>query len=299
MPTPALPRSVRLLDGPGGLPLLRVSTPGGTGEVFLHGAQLSSWTPAGHSPVLWMSDASRFADNTPIRGGVPICFPWFGPHPDRPDLPLHGFARLSSWTLREASEHNGATSLSFTFADSEQTRASVWPHQFEARYTVTIGTDLRLDFDVVNKDTVSFSFEAALHNYYAIGNVLTTRVLGLEGHEFIGESESGRESHPVQLGVAIDRDYPTATTAQIEDLGNHRVITIATQGADGAVLWNPGPDRAREVEDFDDDGWPHMVCFESANIGDSRITLAPGERHSMRTTVTVEHLESPRAVDNA
>ncbi len=267
---------------------MRVSAAGGTGEVFLHGAHLTSWTPAGQSPVLWMSDASRFAENSPIRGGVPICFPWFGLHADHPEAPQHGFARLSTWALTEASEHGPASSLVFRLSDTEQTRASVWPHRFEAIYTVTIGSELRLEFEVVNLDTVDFSFEAALHNYYAIGNVLSTRVHGLEGHQFFSSSASGREEAPVQLGTAVDRRYPTVTTARIEDSDNHRVIAVASDGSDGAVLWNPGPDKARAMEDFSDDGWPQMVCFETANIGESRITLAPGERHSMRATVSVE-----------
>ena len=288
MPTPALPRSVQFLDGPDGLPFFRVSAAGGTGEVFLHGAHLVSWTPAAQSPVLWMSDTSRFADNTPIRGGVPICFPWFGLRADHPDAPQHGFARLSDWALGGASDHGSATSLEFRLTDTEQTRASAWPHRFEAIYTVTIGSELRLDFKVMNRDTVDFSFEAALHNYYAIGDVLSTRVHGLEGHEFSSSSASGREEAPVQLGTAVDRRYPTVTTARIEDSDNHRVITVTSEGSDGAVLWNPGPDKTRAMGDFSDGGWPQMVCFETANIGESRVTLAPDERHSMRATVTVE-----------
>lgn len=288
MPTPALPSSVRLLTGPGGLPLLRVSAAGGTGEVFLHGAHLASWTPAGQRPVLWMSEASRFAENTPIRGGVPICFPWFGMLPDRPEAPQHGFARLSDWVLSAASEHGPATSLEFRLTDTEQTRASAWPHRFEATYTVTIGSELRLELEVVNRDIADVGFEAALHNYYAIGDVFATRVHGLEGHEFSSSSGSGREEAPVQLGAAIDRRYPTVTAARIEDSDNHRMIIVASAGSDGAVLWNPGPDKARAMEDFSDDGWPRMVCFETANIGRSRIVLAPGERHSMSATVRVE-----------
>ena len=288
MPTPALPPSVQLLTGPGGLPLLRVSTAGGTGEVFLHGAHLVSWTPAGQSPVLWMSDTSRFAENTPIRGGVPICFPWFGLRADHPDVPQHGFARLLDWALIEVSDNGPATSIEFRLTDTKQTRRSAWPHRFEANYTVTIGSELQLELEVVNRDTVNISFEAALHNYYAIGDALATLVHGLEGHEFFSSAASGREEAPVQLGTAVDRRYPTVTTARIEDSDNHRVITVTSEGSDGAVLWTPGPDKARAMEDFSDDGWPHMVCFETANIGESRLTLAPGERHSMRATVRVE-----------
>ncbi|HEY9499836.1 MAG TPA: D-hexose-6-phosphate mutarotase [Terrimesophilobacter sp.] len=288
MPTPALPASVQLRTGSGGLSFLRVTTAGGSGEVFLHGAHLVSWTPAGQSPVLWMSGTSRFAENTPIRGGVPICFPWFGMHADHPEAPQHGFARLSDWELSGASEHGPSTSLEFRLSDTDRTRASAWPHRFEAIYTVTIGSELRLRLEVVNRDTTDVSFEAALHNYYAIGDILATRVYGLEGHEFTSSTETGTDEVPLQLGNPVDRRYPTVTTAQIEDAASHRVISITSAGSAGAVLWNPGQDKARAMEDFDDDGWPHMVCLETANIGDSQITLAPGERHSMSATIRVE-----------
>jgi len=287
MMTQVLPRSVQLLDGPGGLPFLRVNAPGGAGEIFLHGAHLTSWTPTGQRPALWMSDVSRFAENTPIRGGVPICFPWFGLRTDHPVAPQHGFARLAEWTLTGASESGDAVRLEFRLTDTEQTRESPWPYRFEAIYTVTIGSKLQLEFEVVNRDTRGFSFEAALHNYYAIDDLLSTRVLGLEGHEFFSDSVPGKAQTPVQLGGAINRRYPTVTGGRIEESTIRRMVTVSSAGSEGVVLWNPGPDTARAMEDFSDSGWPNMVCFETCNIGESQIELAPGKRHLMCVTVTV------------
>jgi glucose-6-phosphate 1-epimerase len=139
----ALPASVRAETGRGGLARAVVSTPAARAEVYLQGAHVTAWAPAGQADVIWVSEASAFAPGAPIRGGVPVCFPWFGPHPSG-EAPLHGFARTSDWTLVEVTEHGDEVALVLTLSDTEATRASVWPHPFEARDTVTVGAHLTL-----------------------------------------------------------------------------------------------------------------------------------------------------------
>ena len=237
-----------------------------------------------------MSRASRFAPGAPIRGGVPICFPWFGPHATNPDAPLHGFARLAEWTLRRVEDRGDSVSIHLELTDDEQTRSSEWPYRFRADFTVTFGSDLELELDVVNLDDVEFGFEAAFHNYYEVGDLHRTKVSGLEGLEFISDLERGREDAPIELSGPISRRYLAADTGRIEDFANGRAITIAATGSTNVVLWNPGPEIAGTMEDFNSADWPHMVCFETGNIGASRITLAPGEHHAMRATVSTARL---------
>ena len=287
---PELPPSTRRVKGPGGLPLLRVDGPTGSGEVFLHGAHVRSWIPSGERPVLWMSRTSRFAPATPIRGGVPICFPWFGPHATNPEAALHGFARLTDWNLRCVEDRGDSVSIQLELTDDEQTRSSEWPYRFRADFTVTFGIDLELELDVVNLDEVEFGFEAAFHNYYEVGDLHRTKVSGLEGREFVSDLESGRERAPVKLSGPISRRYLAADRGRIEDVANGRAITISATGSTSVVLWNPGAEIARTMEDFSEGDWPHMVCFETGNIGESRITLAPGEHHAMRATVSIARL---------
>jgi len=287
--SPAVPPA-ELREGPGGLAVVRLTTAEGVAEVFLHGAHLASWTPRGHQPVLWMSDSSRFAAGSPIRGGVPICFPWFNRHPEHPEAPQHGFARIQPWSLEEVAEEDGSVRAVFRLTDTELSRASLWPYRFEARYSVTLGAELGLELAVENRDDTEFGFEAALHSYYAVGDVRRTLVHGLTGLEFSSEGGAvAREDLPVQVGEGISRRYTTATSARIEDAANQRAITISSEGAFGAILWNPGPAGAALLPDFADDGWSSMLCFENCNLGAGMIQLPPGGRHLMRTLVSVSH----------
>lgn len=286
-----LPSSATLDAGPGGLRRLTIDAPGGTAEVFLHGAHLASWTPAGHRPVLWMSGSSRYSSNAPIRGGVPVCFPWFGFHTGRPEAPQHGFARLSPWELSDVGETGDAVRATLRLTDSDESRSSPWPHRFEATYTVSIGAELQLTLEVVNRDRTAFSFEEALHTYFAVGDVCASRITGLEELPYYDADGSSpqQQATPLQIESGISQRYPTGAAAAIADHSNHRLIRINRPAGHGTIVWNPGPETARGMEDFDDAGWTNMVCVETCNIKAGAIRLEPGQRSLLRTTVTVEH----------
>jgi glucose-6-phosphate 1-epimerase len=286
----ALPKSVELRAGHGGLPMLYVQSSAGSGEIYLHGGHVASWTPAGAAPVLWTSSASKFDLGFPIRGGVPICFPWFGMKDGHPDAPLHGFARISPWQLVKVDDSFGSVTVQLRLTDSAESRASAWPHRFELLYTVTFGSELRLSIDVSNSDDNSgFGFEAALHNYYAVANSRKVIVSGLEGHDFIanGDASVVRENTPVCIGEGVSRRYLSANEAVIHDDGNARSIHIHSTGATGAVLWNPGAETAKAMADFTDGEWTKTVCFETCNIDGAAVWLNPGETHSMTAVISV------------
>jgi glucose-6-phosphate 1-epimerase len=200
-----LPPSVRLETGPGGLAVLRVNAPGGTGEIFVDGAHVTSWIPTGQLPVLWMSDTSRFISGSPIRGGIPICFPWFGKYASYPERPQHGFARISAWELIDVHESGTSVTIVLRLTDSEISRRSSWPHRFEATYTVSLGTELELTLDVVNRDKSAITFEEALHTYYAVGDVHKTRIDGLENLNYHdGDTSFPRQNaQPLRIGSGI------------------------------------------------------------------------------------------------
>ncbi len=241
--------------------------------------------------MLWMSDDSRYAEGEPIRGGIPICFPWFNRLPEHPDAPQHGFARIQPWALDEVRQEDGRLRAQFRLKDSKLSRASIWPYQFAARYAVTLGEELDLVLEVQNRGDVQFGFEAALHTYFAIGDVRLARVRGLTGLDFYNDDSScARESSPVRILDGVSRRYPAATSATIDDPTNGRSIHVASEGATGAVLWNPGPVRAAAIPDFADVGWRGMLCFENCSIGDANVRLEPGATHRMRTTVSVSAL---------
>jgi len=285
-----LPSSVELGQGQGGLAIARVFAPTGTAEVYLRGAHVSAWTPAGGTPVIWMSEQSEYAPGVPLRGGVPICFPWFAAHPTDATAPSHGFARLADWQLVEAREAGDDVVLVFVLTDTEASRASAWPHRFEARYTVTVGARLSLALEVTNRDTGEVSFEEALHTYLAVADIHQTEVAGLEGAPFTDRLTGPRpaESAPVRFDAETDRIYlNTTATTTVTDASTGRFITVAKQGSASTVVWNPWIDKAAAMADFGDTEYTGMVCVETCNIRDNTITLAPGESHEISVSYSV------------
>ncbi|TFC77251.1 hypothetical protein E3O45_07775 [Cryobacterium sp. TMS1-20-1] len=284
---PQLPASVVIGVGQGGLPVVRVNGRAGAAEVYLQGAHVTSWSPAGASSVLWMSEFSEFAPGKPIRGGVPICFPWFGPHETDATAPPHGFARLAEWRLVQASEVGDSVELVFGLTDNDL--RSTWPYRFEALYTVTVGARLGLALQVRNLDDVAVTFADAFHTYLNVADVHDVEVSGFEDLAFIDRlaepSAQFAEGHPVTFLAETDRIYlGTSAAAHISD-GTGRSLSISTEGSQSRVVWNPWIAKAAAMPDFGADEWTGMVCVETANVLSDTITLAPGETHTMSAVI--------------
>jgi glucose-6-phosphate 1-epimerase len=290
----ALPSSVSwALRSP--LPRLDVALPSATAQVYLHGGHLAAWQPAhAGAPVLWMSGHSFFRPDKPIRGGVPVCFPWFGPHREDPTAPAHGFGRLTPWTLCDASQPDDR-SIALTLMLEDDNASPVWPHYFHADVRVVIGPTLTVSLEVHNSDTIPFTFEEALHTYFTVGNIQQVTVSGLEGTEYLDKADGGarkRQDGQIRFTGETDRVYlATSSPCVIHDPILRRRVTIAKQGSTSTVVWNPWVQKARAMADFGDDEWPGMLCIETANVAPAPITLRPGDRHSMTAEITVETAE--------
>ncbi len=284
----ALPASVTR-GTEGELPVLRVSAPGADAVVHLQGAQVTSWAPRGTSPVLWLSPRTRLEAGTAIRGGVPLCFPWFGPHPWDPTAAPHGFARVSPWTLLDAREHGDDVVLRLGLTDDAVTRASAWPHRFEAVCTVTVGRTLRVELAVTNRDAEEVVVTAALHTYLAIGDARSTTVAGLEGTPYVDKAGDGAErpgdDGPVRFDGETDRVYLGTEAATTVDDGARRLV-VGKTGSRTTVVWNPGEARGTAMRDVGD-GWPGFVCVEAANAPPDAVHLPPGATHVLATSVEV------------
>jgi glucose-6-phosphate 1-epimerase len=289
-----LPSSVRV--HPEGLPRVIVQNALGLAEVYFQGAHVTTWHPArSRGPVLWMSGMAVFEPGKPIRGGVPVCFPWFGPHPGDAAAPAHGFARVRDWSLVDAQEDaRGAVTLVMELAGAAFSHA--WPHRFRIRHRITIGTTLRLELEVRNDADEAFTFEEALHSYFAVADIHQTSIEGLEGAEYVdkvaGSSRDRQGNEPVRFAGETDRVFvDTRATCRIHDHSGKRRIAIAKTGSDATVVWNPWIRKSRAMADFGDDEWPGMVCVETCNVGESARRLAPGESHRMTATIEVQDLE--------
>jgi glucose-6-phosphate 1-epimerase len=299
----ALPDGVRVDEGDGGLARLSVATDLCKGEAYLHGAHVCGWQPRDQAhPVLWMSARSMFAAGRPIRGGVPICFPWFGPHPNRTDAPAHGFARIQPWTLdRVSTESDGTVVARFTLVSNEASRAFEADVEFEALYTVRFGAALGLELTVTNTGRAAFGFEEALHTYLAVGDARRVALGGLAGAEYYDKTDGRKRKRegdePVRFAAETDRLYVgTAATVTLDDPDFGRRLRIAKSGSGSTVVWNPWVAKSAAMPDFGDDEWTGMACVETANAADNAVHLDAGARHAMTAAVSVEplHLGSAR-----
>jgi glucose-6-phosphate 1-epimerase len=288
-----IPGVARVLDGRGGLPKVQVTTPAASGEIYLLGGQVTSWVPAGHADVLFVSAASRFEAGRSIRGGIPVCFPWFANKADDPQAPAHGFVRSAAWRLDSIAQRDGAPVVTVVAESSEQTRA-LWPFGFRATLRAAFGSTLRVEFAVTNTGTTPLTFEEALHTYYGVGDITTVRVTGLDRVRYRDKVAAGLErlqDGDITFIGETDRVYLDTTGAvDILDPSRGRRIRVEKTQSRATVVWNPWIDRARAMSDLLDDDWTRMVCVETCNVEPSAIVLRPGEEHAVSMTVSVSAL---------
>jgi D-hexose-6-phosphate mutarotase len=292
----SLPDGVRIEKGSGGLERVSLSTSAGEAHVYMHGAQVTHFQPAGERPVLWVSRRSHFEGGRPgkpIRGGVPICFPWFAGRAGSLSSPAHGVARVLPWALVGAEVDEQKRVRATLRLDSDEYTRGLYPHDFSATFRVAIGAQLTMELTVRNTGASPMVYEEALHSYFAVSDARRVGIAGLEGAPYLDKVEAFARRRGEATAIAItaetDRVYPGAQgTATIVDPEWQRRIVVHKSGSATTVVWNPWVDRARAMADFGDDEWKEMVCVESANAGDDRLTLAPGAMHVITTTVAVE-----------
>jgi D-hexose-6-phosphate mutarotase len=287
-----LPDGARLEKGPGGLDRLVLSASDGEAVVTLQGGHVTHFQPRGEKPVLWMSAQSRFEPGKPIRGGVPICFPWFGPKAGAPDAPPHGFARILPWSVAAVAPESGGGLRATLDLTADAAARGGFPHELGLSLTVTVGRSLYMELTVGNTDAAARTFEAALHSYFAVSDVRQVRIRGLEGTAFVDKTAAMArqpgENGPIAIAAETDRVYSGTTgTVTIEDRGWRRRVVVRKSGSATTGVWNPWVAKAKAMPDFGDDEWSGMVCVETANALYDTVTLAPGATHVMTATLEV------------
>jgi len=277
----AIPGHLAFEAGKGGLTRAVVDNPYARCELYLLGAHVTSFAPRGEGERLWLSETAQFAPGRAIRGGVPLCWPWFGPDPEGAGRAQHGFARTSEWTLFGTSVNGaGETVLRLGLQESDAT-LKLWPHAFMLEYRVSVGRELTLELITENRSEHPMKLSAALHTYFAVDAIDSVRVEGLEGCAYADKLENGArrvQEGVLRIGSECDRIYDDAAASLILTDGTRRV-RIAKTGSRSTVVWNPWRERAAAMGDFDDEGYTRMLCIETANAQDDTRTLATGERH--------------------
>lgn len=270
--------------GEGGLWRALITTDQCTAELYRHGAHLTRWRPAGYDEVIWLSDLARFEYGKAIRGGVPICFPWFaGNQPAHdPEGPAHGYARVTTWEFIDARQDSSGVTLSL--------RTAIEP--FSMQYDVTFGEKLTMQLQVTNTSNAKTSFDSALHTYFVVSQIKQVQVTGLENADYLDTAGGNHQNRtqgdqPVTFDQETDRIYASTETAKIIDPGLERTITIEKENSGSTVVWNPWTAKAQNMSDFGDDEWPGMLCVESGNITPNTVELEPDQSHTMRVVISV------------
>jgi D-hexose-6-phosphate mutarotase len=239
-----------------------------------------------------MSGESRFEAGKPIRGGVPVCFPWFGPKAGSPEAPMHGFARILAWTVSAVTRGpDGGLRAVLELSAAASARGG-FPHELALSLTLSVGRSLRMALAVRNLNGAPTTFEEALHSYFAVSDVRQVRIRGLEGVGYVDKTvamaRKPGETGPITIVAETDRVYTGTTgTVTIEDPGWRRRIVVSKAGSATTVVWNPWIAKAKAMPDFGDDEWTGMACVETANAGDDAVTLAPGASHVMTASIEV------------
>jgi len=285
-----IPGVASVVEGKGGLAQVQITGKAATGEMYLHGAHVTAWKPAGAQEVIYLSPRSLYQDGKAIRGGVPVCFPWFGDKKDDPEAPAHGFVRTKAWHLDSIAQTDDAVSVTM-FTESSNSTQKLWPYDFRLMHRVTFGPELLLELTAINAGSTAFTFEEALHAYYKVKDATKSRVAGLSGVHYLDKTDKLRDktqAGDVVIEAETDRVYlNTASPLELSDPVLQRRITVAKEKSRTTVVWNPWREKAAELKDLGADQWKAMLCIEVTNVGDYAVELPPGEKHTMRARVKV------------
>ena len=277
---PRLPHTAALSAGRGDQPRLLIDAPAGSAEIYLFGAHLTAWTPRGGRPVLFLSRQARFDGGTAIRGGVPLCLPWFSVGPQGTSRPKHGWARIMGWELRsvESTPEGGVRAL----LSLEHDAVSVL-------YEVTVGETLTMSLSLRNTGSEPRLVEAALHTYLAVHDVTASVLTGLEGAEYTEDGASGQvQPGPLRATGPIDRIYRSEAPVRVTDPGNDRTIVVRGTSSPTTIVWNPWAGGASQIADLADDEFASFVCVETAAARQDAPVIEPGASWAMSATLAVE-----------
>jgi glucose-6-phosphate 1-epimerase len=283
--------SIDFQTGHGGLPLVAITTPASVAHVYLHGAHVTHFQRVNEPALLFLSRESLYTDGKPIRGGVPVILPWFGP---REGQPMHGFGRLHAWQLARIETLSDAqVRLQFRLGNCPE--AAGWP-PFTADYVVTVGPSLGLELTVKNLDPArNLDLETCLHTYFAVGAIDQVEVRGLQGVSYLdsldnrAQKQQGEE--PIRFAGEVDRLYlDTPHTVEIADRSLRRIIRVEKEQSLSTVVWNPWIAKSQRMPDFGDDEYLRMVCVESGNAGPDRQVVPPGASATLRVRLSSQAL---------
>lgn len=280
----------------GDLAFITVSNKYADADICLYGAHVTSFRPQNAMDILWLSPESFFEVGKPIRGGIPVCFPWFGPHKTDPEKPQHGFGRLMYWeVVSTASRPSGETEIALQLCSSDETKL-YWESDFCAEMLIVVGPKLEVTLKVTNTSAKSFEYSCALHSYYNISALENISIEGLRGttyyNQLTGEHDI-QEEELLTIQDSLTRHYlNTESTVVIEDGVFRRRIKVEKSGSKVTTVWNPGEETCAAIADLPDDAFHAFVCVEATNAFEYPVRLNPGETFETSAFIGLADYES-------
>ncbi|MEM6518178.1 MAG: D-hexose-6-phosphate mutarotase [Cyanobacteria bacterium P01_C01_bin.70] len=277
---------ITFVEGKGGFPYIEVANDQATALISLYGGQVLAFQPTAASHgLMFVSENAYYQTGKAIKGGAPICWPWFGPDPKGQGRPNHGFARSRLWQVKSTQAlPSGATQVILGFSYSNDTR-ELWPYEFELSIEITVGRVLELVLVSGNLGDRPFDITQALHTYFAVGDITQTQVLGLDGTTYIDKVDDQKtksQAGAVAIASEVDRIYqgvPSELTIQDDALD--RQIRITSTGSQTAVVWNPWIEVSAKSGDLTDDAYQHFICVETTNAADDVVTVPAREEYRL------------------
>lgn len=287
----AIENQLSIVEGKGGFPTIKIDNVHATAVISIYGAQVLSYQPKGQTKdLLFVSEKAFFEEGKEIKGGIPICWPWFAMDQEKVGKTMHGFTRRMLWQLEETSVTNdGETVVVFSLSENAES-LTIWPHVFKLLLTVRIGKTLKLSLQTTNTGDSSFIITQALHTYFAIDEITQVKVKGLNEISYF-DKVTGKtmiQKDDVFIDQEVDRIYQDAPLQlTLLDESSDRKVIIDSKGSKTAIIWNAWVDLSKRSADLADDAYKHYICIETANAAQDRIIIEPSKSHTIAVEYTV------------
>lgn len=286
---------VEFVEGQGNFPLIKIGNEYAEATISVYAGQVLSFKPVDQTEdVMFLSSQAYYQTGKAMKGGTPICWPWFGPDPERKGRASHGFVRDRLWQVRDViSTQDGATQVTMGLTDTPETKA-IWDCSFDFAIVITVAQVLTIKLVTRNNGAEAFAITQALHTYFKIGDINQVKVLGLENKAYLDKVDRGQQktqSGAVTFSGECDRIYlDVPATLTIADQALNRQIIVTATNSKTAIVWNPGADIAASMADLGDRDYQNFVCVETANAADEIINIPAGRQYEMSAQYTVQNL---------
>lgn len=288
---------ITVIEGENGIPFVKIKTRNAQALISLYGGQILSYSPDDKNELLFLSEIANYNKGKAIKGGVPVCWPWFGVDPEDKGRQSHGFARNKMWQLISTEViSESECKVVMGLKDDEET-LKLWPHSFQLEIEILVGNSLSVLLRTKNSGQDSFKITQALHTYFSVSDVGKVYLQGLDAKSYLDKAkinlgeEKKLQSGNVEFNQEVDRIYlDVPNVMQLIDSHRAREINISSSGNKTAVVWNPAAELSQKMSDLYDDDYQKFVCVETANAADNVIEVLPGETFELSASYKLSEI---------